>query len=144
MDFILVRFQLLEARAAGADAALLIAECLPGERLAELQREATAIGLHTLVELHDAEQLPRVLACGAKVVGINNRDLRSFITRLEQTLDLLAHIPADRIVVSESGIRSNADLVRLQQAGARAILVGESLMRAPNIGAALDALRGIA
>ena len=143
-DFILDRYQLLEARAAGADAALLIAECLPGERLAELQRDATALGLHTLVELHDAEQLPRVLACGAKVVGINNRDLRSFATRLEHTLDLLAHIPADRIVVSESGIRTNADLVRLQQAGARAVLVGESLMRAPDIGAALEALRGIA
>ena len=143
-DFILDRYQLLEARAAGADAALLIAECLPGERLAELQREATALGLHTLVELHDADQLPRVLACGAKVVGINNRDLRSFSTRLGHTLDLLAHIPADRVVVSESGIRTNADLVRLQQAGARAVLVGESLMRAPDIGAALDALRGIA
>ena len=143
-DFILDRYQLLEARAAGADAALLIAECLPGERLAELQREATALGLHTLVELHDADQLLRVLACGAKVVGINNRDLRSFSTRLGHTLDLLAHIPADRVVVSESGIRTNADLVRLQQAGARAVLVGESLMRAPDIGAALDALRGIA
>ena len=143
-DFILDRYQLLEARAAGADAVLLIAECLPGERLVELQREATAMGLHTLVELHDADQLPRVLACGAKVVGINNRDLRSFATRLEHTLDLLARIPADRIVVSESGIRTNADLVRLQQAGARAVLVGESLMRAPDIGAALDALRGIA
>lgn len=140
-DFVLDRYQLLEARAAGADAVLLIAECLPGDALAELQREATALGLHTLVELHDADQLPRVLACGAPVVGINNRDLRTFATRLEHTLDLLPLIPPDRTVVSESGIRERADLERLGRAGARAVLVGESLMRARDIGAALDALR---
>jgi len=141
-EFILERYQLLEARAAGADAVLLIAECLPGDTLANLQREATALGLHTLVELHDAEELPRVLACGARVIGINNRDLRTFATRLEHTLDLLPQIPADRIVVSESGIRTNADLEKLHRAGARAVLVGESLMRSPDIGAALDQLRG--
>ena len=140
-DFVLDRYQLLEARAAGADAVLLIAECLPGERLAELQRETTALGLHTLVELHDADELPRVLDCGARVIGINNRDLRSFATRLEHTLELLPKIPTDRIVVSESGIRTPADLERLRAAGARAVLVGESLMRAPDIGAALDELR---
>jgi indole-3-glycerol phosphate synthase len=141
-DFVLDRYQLLEARAAGADAVLLIAECLPEDRLSALQREATALGLHTLVELHDAEQLPRVLDCGAPVVGVNNRDLRTFTTRLEHTLELLPKIPADRTVVSESGIKAHADLVRLGTAGARAVLVGESLMRAPDIGAALDALRG--
>lgn len=140
-DFVLDRYQLLEARCAGADAALLIAECLPGDELATLQRQATELGLHTLVELHDAHELPRVLACGARVIGINNRDLRTFTTRLEQTLDLLPHIPADRVVVSESGIRTHADLQRLGAAGARAVLVGESLMRSPDIGAALDALR---
>ncbi len=142
-DFVLDRYQLLEARVAGADAALLIAECLPGDRLAALQRDATALGLHTLVELHDAEELPRVLDCGATVIGINNRDLRTFTTRLEHTLDLLAKIPADRVVVSESGIRTHADLQRLGAAGAKAVLVGESLMRAPDIGAALDELRGV-
>jgi indole-3-glycerol phosphate synthase len=142
-DFVLDRYQLLEARAAGADAVLLIAECLPGERLATLQRQATELGLHTLVELHDAEELPRVLDCGAPVLGINNRDLRTFHTRLEHTLELLPKIPADRTVVSESGIASHADLVRLGAAGAKAVLVGESLMRAPDIGAALDALRGV-
>jgi indole-3-glycerol phosphate synthase len=141
-DFILERYQLLEARAAGADSALLIAECLPGERLAELQREATALGLHTLVELHDADQLPRVLDCGATVIGINNRDLRTFATRLEHTLELMPRIPAGRVVVSESGVRTHTDLERLHSAGVRAVLVGESLMRAPDIGAALDALRG--
>jgi indole-3-glycerol phosphate synthase len=141
-DFILDRYQLLEARAAGADATLLIAECLPGERLAELQREAEAVGLHTLVELHDADQLPRVLDCGATVIGINNRDLRTFATRLEHTLELMPRIPADRVVVSESGIRTHTDLERLRDAGVRAVLVGESLMRAPDIGAALLTLAG--
>ena len=141
-DFVLDRYQLLEARAAGADAVLLIAECLPGDRLATLRREAAALGLHTLVELHDAEQLPRVLDSGAPVIGINNRDLRTFVTRLEHTLELLPKIPADRTVVSESGIKAHADLVKLGRAGAHAVLVGESLMRADDIGAALDALRG--
>jgi indole-3-glycerol phosphate synthase len=141
-DFILDRYQLLEARAAGADAVLLIAECLPGDRLHALQREAVALGLQTLVELHDAGQLPRVLDCGAPVIGINNRDLRTFTTRLEHTLELLPKIPADRVVVSESGIKTHADLLKLGAAGARAVLVGESLMRAPDIGGALDALKG--
>jgi indole-3-glycerol phosphate synthase len=140
-DFILDRYQLLEARAAGADAVLLIAECLPGDRLATLHRQAVELGLHTLIELHDAEELPRVLDSGGPVIGINNRDLRTFTTRLEHTLELLPKIPADRTVVSESGITSHADLVRLGSAGARAVLVGESLMRAPDIGTALDALR---
>jgi indole-3-glycerol phosphate synthase len=141
-DFVLDRYQLLEARVAGADAALLLAECLPGDRLPLLQREATAIGLHTLVELHDAAELPRVLDCGAAVIGINNRDLRTFTTRLEHTLELLPRIPRDRVVVSESGIKTHADLERLRAAGVRAVLVGESLMRAPDIGAALDELLG--
>ncbi len=141
-DFIIDPYQLLEARAAGADAALLIAECLPGERLATLQQHAVALGLQTLVELHDAEQLPRVLGCGATIIGINNRDLRTFVTRLDHTRELLPHIPTDRLVVSESGIRTHADLVALQAAGVQAVLVGESLMRAADIGAALDSLRG--
>jgi indole-3-glycerol phosphate synthase len=140
-DFVLDSYQLLEARAAGADAVLLIAECLPGERLAALNREADRLGLHTLIELHDAEELSRVLDTGCRNIGINNRDLRSFATRLDHTLDLLPKIPADRTVVSESGIASHADLVRLGTAGVRAVLVGESLMRAPDIGTALDALR---
>lgn len=141
-DFILDRYQLLEARAAGADAVLLIAECLPDDRLAMLHRQALELGLQTLIELHDADQLPRVLAAGGRVIGINNRDLRTFTTRLEQTLELLPRIPADRIVVSESGITSHADLQQLGAAGVGAVLVGESLMRAADIGAALDALRG--
>jgi len=141
-DFILDRYQLLEARLAGADAALLIAEILPGDRLARLHREATALGLHVLVELHDADQLPRVLDAGATLVGVNNRDLRTFETRLGHTLDLMPRMPAGVTVVSESGIKTRADLDRLAAAGVRAVLVGESLMRAPDIGVALKALIG--
>ena len=142
-DFILDRYQLLEARIAGADAVLLIAECLPGAQLASLHRQAGELGLHTLIELHDADQLSRVLDTGGPVIGINNRDLRTFTTRIEHTLELLPRIPSDRIVVSESGITSHADLQTLGAAGAKAVLVGESLMRAADIGTALDALRGI-
>ncbi len=142
-DFILDRYQLLEARAAGADAALLIAEVLPGDLLAQLYRDALELGLHVLVELHDAEQLPRVLDCGASLIGINNRDLRRFETRLEQTLELVGKIPPDRCLVSESGIKTHADLQRLEAAGVKAVLVGETLMRAADIGAELDCLMGI-
>ncbi len=141
-DFVLDRRQLLEARADGADAALLIAEILPGDRLSTLHREAIALGLDVLVELHDADQLPRVLDAGATLIGINNRDLRTFQTRLDRTLELLPRMPAGVTVVSESGIRTRADLDRLAAAGVSAVLVGESLMRAADIGAALDALRG--
>lgn len=141
-DFVIDRYQLLEARLAGADAALLIAEALPGKDLVDLYRQAGEIGLDVLVELHDADQLSRVLDCGANLIGINNRDLRTFRTRLEHTLDLMPRIPAGVAVVSESGIRTNADLVRLSDAGVRAVLVGESLMRSTDPGAALDALLG--
>lgn len=140
-DFVLDRYQLLQARLAGADAALLIAEILPGDTLGELYQQARELGLHVLVELHDAEQLPRVLETGCELVGINNRNLRTFETRLEHTLDLLDVIPSDRCVVSESGIKTHADLIRLESEGVAAVLVGESLMRAEDIGAALTRLR---
>lgn len=141
-DFLLDRYQLLEARAAGADAVLLIAECLPGPRLGELYRRALDCGLHVLMELHDADELPRVLETGCRTIGINNRDLRTFATRLEHTLELVPRIPPDRVVVSESGIATHDDVVRLGQAGVKAVLVGESLVRSPDIGAALDRLMG--
>ena len=140
-EFILDRYQLVEARVAGADAVLLIAEILPGDLLKELHDAALELGLDVLVELHDAEQIPRVLDCGAALVGINNRDLRRFETRLEHTLELRHRIPANITLVSESGIRTHADLLRLAEAGVHAVLVGESLMRSPDIGVALDALR---
>jgi indole-3-glycerol phosphate synthase len=140
-EFILDRYQLLEAKAAGADAVLLIAEILSNDRLATLYREAVNLGLSVLVELHDADQLPRVLDAGATLVGVNNRDLRTFHTRLDHTLDLLPSIPAGVTVVSESGIRTPADLARLKAAGVSAVLVGESLMRSADVGAALAELR---
>jgi indole-3-glycerol phosphate synthase len=141
-DFIVDRYQLLEARVAGADAVLLIAEILPDPTLGLLIDAARALGLQALVELYDAENLPRVLACGARLVGVNNRDLRSFQTRLEHTLELAARVPADCMLVSESGIRNRHDVLRLQEAGVHAVLVGETLMRAADIGAKLDELRG--
>lgn len=142
-DFILERYQILEAKLAGADAVLLIAEVLEGHTLLQLLKEVHALGLQALVELHDAANLTRVIDSGARLIGINNRDLRTFVTRLEHTLELSPRVPADCCLVSESGIRTHADLVRLESAGVKAVLVGESLMRAPDIGAQLDLLRGV-
>jgi indole-3-glycerol phosphate synthase len=141
-DFILDPYQLLEARAAGADAVLLIAEILDADVLPRLLREAAALGQQALVELYDADNLPRVLDSGARLVGVNNRDLRTFVTRLEHTLELAPRLPADVCLVSESGIRTRADVDRLAAAGVRAVLVGETLMRAPDPGAKLEELRG--
>ena len=141
-DFILDPYQLLQARAAGADAVLLIAEILDDVSLGELQHDAAALGMQPLVELYDRANLPRVLACGARLIGVNNRDLRTFVTRLEHTLELAAALPKDVCLVSESGIRDRADLDRLRAAGVRAVLVGESLMRAPDPGARLAELLG--
>lgn len=140
-EFILDRYQLVEARAAGADAVLLIAEILPGDRLKTLFDQATAVGLHVLVELHDADQLPRLIDCGATLIGINNRDLRTFHTALDHTLELLPKVPPGRAVISESGIKTHADVTRLEAAGVKGVLVGESLMRMPDVAAALTGLR---
>jgi indole-3-glycerol phosphate synthase len=142
-DFILDRYQLLEARLAGADAVLLIAEILDGPEFPRLLRESRGLGLQALVELYDAENLERVLDSDARLVGVNNRNLRDFVTRLEHTLELASRVPADCCLVSESGICTRADVLRLQSAGVRAVLVGESLMRADDIGAKLDELRGV-
>jgi indole-3-glycerol phosphate synthase len=136
-DFLLDRYQLLEARAAGADAVLLIAEVLTEDELPRLLRQATELGLQALVELYDRANLARVLDSGARLIGVNNRDLRTFVTRLEHTLELAASIPPGVCLVSESGIRTPADLVRLQAAGVRAVLIGETFLRAPDIGAKL-------
>ncbi|MBI1918618.1 MAG: indole-3-glycerol phosphate synthase TrpC [Planctomycetes bacterium] len=142
-DFLIDPYQLLEARVAGADAVLLIAEILDDATLACLLREARGLGLHTLTEIHDEENLPRVLEAGARLVGINNRDLRTFETSLAHTLRLARDLPPNVCLVSESGIRTRDDVLRLGQAGVRAVLVGESLMRSPDIGRKLDELRGI-
>src|SRR5436305_15157279 len=95
-----------------------------------------------LVGLYDADNLPRVLGAGARLVGVNNRDLRTFVTRLEHTLDAAARVPPDCCLVSESGIRTRQDILRLQEAGVRAVLIGETFMRAPDIGAKVDELLG--
>jgi indole-3-glycerol phosphate synthase len=141
-DFLIDPYQLLEARAAGADAVLLIAEILDDDTLRSLLRRAEELGMQALVELYDRENLPRVLAAGARLVGVNNRDLRTFQTRLEHTLELATEVPTDVCLVSESGIKTRADVERLGAAGVKAVLVGETLMRAPDIGAKLDELRG--
>jgi indole-3-glycerol phosphate synthase len=139
-DFILDSYQLWEARAAGADAVLLIAECLDDCLLRSLHNEALELGMAALVEFYEPANLPRVLECGATLVGVNNRDLRTFDTDLGHTIRMRAQIPDDVILVGESGIHARADVERLAAAGVDAILVGEHLMAAPDIGAAVDAL----
>jgi indole-3-glycerol phosphate synthase len=141
-DFIFDRYQLLEARAAGADAVLLIAEVLPGPNLPRLLRQTYELGMQALVEFYDAGNLERVVESGARLIGINNRDLRTFVTRLDHTLELKERLPPDCCLVSESGIRTRQDVLRLEAAGVSAVLVGETLMRAPDIGAKLDELGG--
>lgn len=141
-DFVLDTYQLVEARAAGADAALLIAECLDDCHLRKLHNEALELGLTPLVEFYDPENLPRVLAAGAMLIGVNNRDLRSFVTDLDHTVRLRPQIPPECTVVGESGIHTHADLQRLAAAGVSAVLVGESLMRQDDLGRAVDRLLG--
>jgi indole-3-glycerol phosphate synthase len=141
-DFILDSYQLLEARAAGADAVLLIAECLDDCNLRMLHNEALDLGLTPLVELYEPANLPRVLEAGATLIGVNNRDLRTFHTDLEHTLRLREQVPGDCVLVAESGIRAPADVERLAAAGVQAMLVGESLMVQEDIGRAVDHLLG--
>jgi indole-3-glycerol phosphate synthase len=141
-DFILDRYQLLEARAAGADAVLLIAECLDDCSLRSLHNAALELGLIPLVELYEPANLERVLTAGAVLIGINNRNLHTFEVDLDHTLRMRAQIPADHVVVGESGIATREDALHLERGGVQAMLVGESLMRAADIGAAVDALLG--
>lgn len=143
-DFILDECQILEARLAGASAVLLIAECLSRGEMADLAGQIAALAMTPLVEIHDPDNLEAAIANGASLIGINNRDLRTFKTDLATTLRLLPKIPQDRLVVSESGIRASTDLARLEAAGARAVLVGETLLRADDPGAKLRELIGSA
>lgn len=142
-DFIVDPYQVVEARAAGADAVLLIAECLDDATLKQLHDAVDDLGMTPLVELYEPDNLPRVLDAGARLVGINNRNLHTFEVDLGHTLRLAGEIPADRVVVAESGIRTRADVERLQSAGVRAMLVGESLMARDDVGAAVDELLGM-
>ncbi len=141
-DFILDPYQVYEARAAGADAVLLIAECLDDCHLRSLHQLIVTLGMTPLVELYDEENLPRVFDAGATLIGVNNRDLRTMVTDLEHTLRLRDKIPDQCVLVAESGIKTHADVQRLAAAGVDAMLVGESLMRQPDVGLAVDRLLG--
>lgn len=141
-DFVIAREQVWEARAHGADAVLLIVRVLDDELLRALHAEAIGCGLEALVEVHDGGELERALRLGATLIGVNNRDLASFTTRLERSLELAASVPEHVTLVSESGIRTAEDVARLGAAGFDAVLVGESLMRERDVGAAAAALTG--
>ena len=139
-EFVVDRYQVIEARAHGADAVLLIAECLDDCLLRSLYREILDLGMTPLVELHDAENLPRVLDLGATLVGINNRNLKTMTTDLDTVLRLREQVPDEVVLVAESGIKTRADVERLEAAGVAAMLVGESLLTQPDPGRAAAAL----
>ena len=143
-DFLIDPYQVVEARAMGADCILLIAACLGDGQMSELEAAALEQGLDVLVEVHDGHELDRALRLKTPLVGINNRNLRSFEVTLETTLGLMAGVAADRGLVSESGILAQPDVARMRAAGVHAFLVGEAFMRAPDPGAALEALFGVA
>ena len=141
-DFLFDEYQVFEARAAGADAILLIAASLERRQMEDLLGSAAGLGLDVLVESHTARELDKTLLAGATIVGINNRDLGTFTVSLDTTFGLLRDIPEDRTVVSESGIGSRNDVTRLAEAGVDAVLVGESLMRERDIGRKVKELLG--
>jgi indole-3-glycerol phosphate synthase len=141
-DFIVDPWQVWEARAANADSFLLIAAALDDISFAALLHLGRELGMEALVEVHTAEELKRVLAAGARIVGVNNRNLHTLQVRVETSLELVEMIPEDRLAVSESGLRSAEDLRKLRAAGFDAFLIGESLMREADPGAALGRLIG--
>lgn len=141
-DFMVDPYQVFEARAIGADCILLIVACLSDDGLKTLGDLATDLEMDVLVEVHDAEELERALLLPHPLIGINNRDLRSFEVKLETTISLLPSIPSGRLVVTESGIHSATDVALMHANGVNAFLVGESLMRAPDPGAQLATLFG--
>lgn len=139
-DFMIDAYQVYEARAMGADCILLIAASLDDVQMAELEDCALGLGLDVLVEVHDGAELERALRLKTSMVGINNRNLKTFEVTLDTTLGLLKQVPADRLLVTESGILGPADVARMREAQVNAFLVGEAFMRAPDPGAALAAL----
>ncbi len=139
-DFIVDPYQVDEARVMGADCILLIAACLDPGLMHELEAQALALGMAVLVEVHDGAELDRALRLHTPLVGINNRNLRSFEVSLDTTLALLPEVPPERLLVTESGILTRADVLRMRGAGVHAFLVGEAFMRADDPGAALAAL----
>lgn len=141
-DFMVDSYQVYEARAMGADCILLIVACLSDPQMAELEAQARSLGMDVLVEVHDRAELERALRLATPLVGVNNRNLRSFEVCLDTTLDLLPNVPAQRLLVTESGILGRDDVRRLRAAGVNAFLVGEAFMRAPDPGVALADLFG--
>jgi indole-3-glycerol phosphate synthase len=139
-DFMIDEYQVVEARALGADCILLIAACLADAQMADLEACATALGLDVLVEVHDGDELDRALRLKTPLLGINNRNLRTFEVTLDTTLTLMARVPAEKLLVTESGILARADVQRMRAAGVHAFLVGEAFMRAPEPGQALAGL----
>ncbi|MBI5717912.1 MAG: indole-3-glycerol phosphate synthase TrpC [Burkholderiales bacterium] len=139
-DFIVDEYQVVEARAIGADAILLIVACLDDAQMADLEACAHALGLAVLVEVHDGDELERALRLNTPLVGVNNRNLRTFEVSLQTTVDLLPRVPADRLLITESGILGPDDVRRMRAAGIGAFLVGEAFMRASDPGLALAAL----
>jgi indole-3-glycerol phosphate synthase len=139
-DFVIEPYQVFQSRALGADCILLIAACLSADEMGELERCAMELRLAVLVEVHDAQELEAAARLKTPLIGINNRNLRTFETRLDTTLGLLAQVPRDRTVVTESGILAPADVRRMRAAGVETFLVGEALMRAEDPGAALREL----
>jgi len=139
-DFIVDPYQVYEARAVGADCILLIAASLSAEEMKQFEALAQRLGMAVLVEVHDSSELEMALELKTPLLGINNRDLRTFETRLEITLGLLPRVPKDRIVITESGILAPGDVARMRSSGVNAFLVGEAFMRAPDPGGALRTL----
>jgi indole-3-glycerol phosphate synthase len=139
-DFMLTSYQICESRALGADCVLLIMACLDDYEATDLAATAEALGMDVLVEVHDAAELDRALALGAQLVGINNRNLKTLVTDIAVTEALAKLVPEGRLMVSESGLRTPADLARMAAAGARCFLVGEHLMRQDDVTAATQAL----
>lgn len=141
-EFILDPYQILEARTAGADCVLLIAECLDDAQLRDLYQLARELGMQALIELHDAENLERVMRLDPVMVGVNNRDLKVMKTNLNHCIELRSRVPNDVLFVGESGIHSRADVEQLMAGGVHAMLVGETLMKSPDIGSKVGALLG--
>jgi indole-3-glycerol phosphate synthase len=141
-DFLIDPYQVYESRAMGADCILLIVACLDDARLAELEAVARSLDMAVLVEVHDRAELDRALKLKTPLLGINNRNLRSFEVTLDTTLDMLPHVPKDRLPITESGILGVGDVKRMRDAGVNVFLVGEAFMRAEDPGLALKALFG--
>ena len=141
-DFLIDPYQVAEARAMGADCVLLIAACLGDGQMGELEAAALELGMDVLVEVHDGAELTRALRLRTPLLGINNRNLRTFEVTLDTTLGMLADVPSDRLLVTESGILAQPDVARMRAAGVHAFLVGEAFMRAPDPGVALETLFG--